>query len=244
MGSRIRDFQRMDARKNLNSADRNIMEQYQEAQNKLNQDQYNFLDSQGSDLKNQYLNADTHYATEVSPYLETPKISEIAKGKVTNPKNITSIFQKPEPEVEKIVEDMGPDAAHKILYSEVGKLGGNPTADQLLNSYSGLGNKGLENYVTPTLSQQMAQLQRSTTKQKAMTHFGGAVAGYLLGSHFGIPAEAVGALFGSAALPKALSWLPKSVPSSQFEQNLRGFLSNSYRPAGYAGLQGYEAANQ
>lgn len=159
LGSAIRKLQGNDAKGTLSIADRNTLYGYQDAQDAVKGDIRSFLNSKDPNLANQYQAASTHWATNVAPYTETPKLAQIVKGDITNPTpaQIHSIFKSPEPEIQKVVSDMGTNANSKILYNQLGKSSYVQPED-LMKAYGRLNDQGLGSYVTPEIDQQFDSL--------------------------------------------------------------------------------------
>ncbi len=166
LGAEIRSF-----KGNISNLDRNTLQMYSKARNALKSDFEDALDSVHPELKNIYQSANADYVKNVVPYLENPKVSKIARGDVTNPRNIIDIFRNPEPETEKVVSDLGNDASNKIIYSELGKLGENPNPQQLLNSFNSLDKKGLESYVTPEIQSKFNLLNKTIQTKKSIMKY-------------------------------------------------------------------------
>lgn len=226
LGTAIRKLQASDAKQNLSVADRNTMQGYQAAQNALRSDINTFLTNQNPALANQYNLATANWAQNVTPYLENSKISQIAKGDITNPKNITNLFKNPEPELQQIVDDIGPQASNKILYSELGKTQANLTPEKLTNAFSQLDNKGLISYVTPDLLQQFDQLGSKIAARDLAQQGAGLMGGGIIGSYFGIPlAETIGAGLGLGATKLMQKYLTSK--ASQYLPTLRMQLMNN-----------------
>ncbi len=231
LGSSIRKLQTNDARGNLSVADRSKLQGYQDAQGGLRSDINSFLTSENPALADQYNAATANWAQNVTPYLDNSKLTQIAKGGITNPKNITSLFAKPEPEIQQIVDDIGPQAANKILYSQLGKRQANLTPESLANAFSKLDENGLGSYVTPSLQQQFEQLAKKTTMRDYAQRAGGLGVGAVLGGHTGLPyMETIGAGLGVMASPLAtkLGQFTPRIPVNT--QAISSLLAKLYKP--------------
>lgn len=239
LGSAIRKLQDTDSKGNLSVADRSTMQGYQDAQDALRNDMGSFLQQHdaltGDNLNDQYNNALGNWAENVAPYLDNPKITKIAKGAVTNPSAIASIFKNPEPDVQKIVSDMGPDAANKILYSELGKHQYHLTPEILQNAYNKLDNAGLNSYVTPSLAQQFDTLGKRIRDRDALQKGGGflagAGAGHLFGGALSPISELLGAGLGGVAIPRGMHLLQQMLPIEKIGKALSTAGRVGYRPA-------------
>lgn len=238
LGTAIRKLQTNDAKGNLSVADRNTLQGYQEAQDSLRDDMGSFLKQYdadtGDNLGEQYQNATQNWAENVVPYIDNPKITKIAKGDVTNPSAIANIFKNPEPDIQKIVSDMGSDANNKILYSELGKHQYHLTPEILQNAYSKLDNAGLSSYVTPSLSQQFDILsKRIRNKNLAEQGTGvltGAGIGHLFGGALSPVSETIGAGLGGVAIPKGMHLLQQMLPLEKIGKALSTAGRVGYRP--------------
>jgi hypothetical protein len=225
LGSSIRKLQASDVKGNLSVGDRSTMQGYQDAQGALKGDINNFLTTQDPMAANQYNAATANWAQNVTPYLENSKIAQIAKGDVTNPDSITTLFKSPEPELRQIVNDVGPSANNKILYAELGKTQANLTPEKLTTAYNSLDNKGLGSYVTPDLAQQFEQLSGKTSaRNMAQTAATG-----VLGAHFFGPFGAMAGAMGPTALRKLGQFVPNA--NLPLGNSLLGILKAGYTPA-------------
>jgi len=240
MGSEIRslssgDYQTKIAAQNM-----------QTAQNALRSDMQNHLSNldsinknsfgQPTSLAQQYNVASQNWAQNVAPYLENKNISAIATGDVTNPRNITNIFKNPEPEVQKVVDDMGPQANSKILYAELGKQLKNLTPEGLQSAISGLENKGLSSYVTPEVSQQSQILAGKIAKRNLAQQASGFALGGAVGNAAGLPmGELIGAGIGTLGSPMAMQAIQNYMPIRQLAEALTSTAKNA-APVARAGI--------
>jgi hypothetical protein len=195
LGTAIRGIQNTQLKGNGSVADNLTMQGYQEAQSALKGDMNSFLGKVDPQAAQQYSNASQNWAQNVTPYLANPKLAQIAKGDITNPRTVAGLFQNPEPEMQQVVEDIGPQANNKILYSELGKTQANLTPESLMSAFNSLDKKGLSSYVTPSLADQFQALAaKSSAKNSTQNLLGAAI-----GSHFGgVP----GAVAGAYIAPK------------------------------------------
>jgi len=125
------------------------------ARSALMSDIRNQLNEIHPEVSKAYTEATNNWRENVVPYIEHPQISKIATGKVTNPRNVTTIFKNPEEDVKKIVSDLGEDAKNKILYAELGKIQPGTPPEKLQKAAEKLDQKGLESYITPSLDRQL-----------------------------------------------------------------------------------------
>lgn len=244
LGSAARDLQAKDSAKNLSVADKSKMQGYLDAREAINGDINNFLSSKNPALAQQYQSATQNWLDNVVPYLENSKISKIAKGDVTNPRNITNIFSNPEPEIQKIVEDMGPNAANKILYAELGKTQGSLTPEKLLNSFNDLEKKGLGSYVTPSLAEQFDTLTgRIKNRDSAQKAAGALLGASLLHPMGSTVAATLGGLGGMAASPAVMKFLQSRLPLNQLSTLLANSAKTAYPPVSKAVIANQVPAN-
>ncbi len=219
LGAEIGSMNYANAKGALDQAGKNTLQTYQKARGALLGDINSYLGSQGLDAVSAYRAATNNWQQNVAPYLADSNLAQIAKGEITNPtySQINSIFKSPEPEINKVVSDIGQSANNKILYNELGKTQANLTPEKLSGVYSQLDRKGLSSYVTPNLAQQFDQLASKTTARNAVRTGTGA----LLGAHFGGP---IGAAIGATA-PSLLSGVVAR--GAQFLPSLRMQLLNN-----------------
>lgn len=144
---------------------RDIGNRFLDARDRLLRDMNNHLnkiDSTGN-LVNEYNSARNYHKFHVIPYEENSAIRKIAKGNIINPRNITTIFKNPEENVSKVVGDLGEPAREKIVYHELRKTAGqNPDAIKTVKAYEGLEKKGLNDYVSPKLDEQINNLRKKS----------------------------------------------------------------------------------
>jgi hypothetical protein len=222
LGSSIRDLQATESKSGLTAADRSTLQGYQKAQQALKTDINQFLYSKSPDLANQYQSATQNWAQNVVPYLDNRGIAGIAKGDITNPRDITNIFKSPEPNVQKIVDDLPDDAKNKVLYSILGKTNATKSPQNLVNAFNKLDEQGLSSYVTPDLASQISQLSSAIGKRTNLDRLIGVGAGALLGHGLGIApmaAELAGAAGGALFGPQLLSKIP-SIGGNEFISTL------------------------
>lgn len=232
LGSEIRKLQKIDASGNLSIADRNIKQGYEEAHDAVLADIYGFLSRQGDDSAAKYKTATQNWLENVVPYYENSTIAKMAKGRITNPKNIITTFKNPEPHVEKVLQDLGMDANNKILYAELGKLNSNLNAQNLNKAIADLDKEGLGSYATPKLINEAKilnkRIKNSSFADKAIGATAVTAAAFGLG-HSGFD-SLVGAVGGLLAYPKIMGG-GSSAEAKQIEEFVSKFVQNLYRPA-------------
>lgn len=225
----------------------------------INDDMFNFLNKadKTGNLTKDFQNAIDYHRKEVIPYRANKTISQISKGKITNPKNISTVFKYPEGEPEeseavqnyektlKVANDLGQSGKNKILFNEIAGLGKNP--QKMVEAFEprgALDKKGFNEYIAPELRERIKNLGAKVSRQK----LAGLGAGVVAGKFTGIPiaGEAVGGIIGRALLPKLLKGLPRTVvkgisrPSTQIgARNLQLLLRSllASRSAQQRGMQ-------
>lgn len=116
------------------------------------------------------------YRKNVVPFLSNKKLRDIVRGGKTVVKNIHSIFDTPSDifnkktgkveigAINKIAQDLSPEARHKILYSAIG---GHPSdANTLLKRMAKVENKGFGEYLTPELKEDINALNKKVYNTK------------------------------------------------------------------------------
>ena len=145
------------------------------AQDRLLNDMHSHLNKidPSKQLSTEYDAARNLHALDVVPYKDSKPIREIVKGKVQNPRNLTTIFKNPESNTLKVVKDIGSEAKDQIVYNELrATTGKNPTAQKVLNAFSGLEKKGLGSYISPKLKQQMEGLKQTAAQEEFSKQIG------------------------------------------------------------------------
>jgi len=172
LGYEIRDLTKKNAKGMLDLKDKSTMKDFKYARKAVTGDMSNFLNKQDptGGLSDAYKGATQNWKENVAPYTENPKIAQIATGRIQSPGSIANLFSKPEPATEKIIDELGPDAKHEILFDELSKIRPNVTAERLQKAYEKLDPRRLDMYKTSSLDDQMSQLSKSmkeyTEKQR------------------------------------------------------------------------------
>lgn len=200
----------------------------------INDDMFSFLNKadKTGNLSNDFQDAIDYHRKEVIPYRVNKTISQISKGKITNPKNISNTFKFPEGAPEeseeaqnyektlKVANDLGQSGKNKILFNEIAGLEKKP--QKMVDAFEprgALDKKGFNEYITPELRGRIKNLGTKVSRQK----LAGIGAGVIAGKFTGLPiaGEALGGVVGRALLPKLLKGLPRtaikgiSQPSTQ-----------------------------
>lgn len=218
LGTAIRKLQRKDAKDNLSIFESNVKGNYKDARKNIQADINNYLANKNPELATQYNEATQNWLENVTPYLSKPKISQIAKGRTINPGILKNLFKNPEPEIQKVVSDIGESANKNILYDQLGRIN-NLTPEKLSNAINNLGGSGLESYITPTIENQFGRLGDTIKNKQLGKLLGGAALGLGAGHlvPFGPIADITGALIGGAlgATPLTSNVLRKVLPESK-----------------------------
>lgn len=227
LGTYVRKYQLQDSKGNLDANSRNVMENYQNAQNSLSGDINSYLNTQQPGLGDQYNAATSYYASNVAPYLDNNTMASIAKGDTTYPKNIVSLFAKPNSSTQKIVQDLGPQANNQILYSLLGSPQNSASPENVINSFNNLDQKGLSSYMTPQIQQMRDTLASRIAYKNTALHAGGMAAGLLAARPLGgAGAEIVGGLMGNSILPPIIKGIQNVLPINAIGQGISSLSSN------------------
>lgn len=128
---------------------------------------FDTMDPTGN-LAKRYEFARNFHREEVVPY-HNKRLIDISKGRIRNPRNLTTTFKNPEEDVRKVVDDLGPEFKNRILYHDLRKtVGINPTDEKLADAYEKLTGKGLEEYKAPQLDAQINTLKENAAKKSAV----------------------------------------------------------------------------
>ena len=106
----------------------------------LKNDMQNYLKARTPGLAQDYKDAATFHKKEVVPYHDK-RMRDMATGKVTDPRNVTTLFKNPEKDVRKVVGDLGQKGTDQILYNELYER--NPTPEKILDNYAKLDERGI-----------------------------------------------------------------------------------------------------
>lgn len=248
LGSEIRNYQNMYAKGTLSTADRINMQNYQRAQNAVLDDTNNYLNAQQPGLGDKYQEANAYYATNVAPYMSHPTLSKIATGEVDYPKNINTIFAKPTPQIQKVVQDIGPQANNKILYNQLATPQNSSTPEKLQNALQNLDKTGLGSYVTPETQSFIDGLKNKLTNKNVALHIGGIIAGGLATHPFSetVPGlgEIIGGMVGNKILPPLVRGAQNYLPIKPVAGAISGTYQNLYPPLSRALMANSLGGNQ
>lgn len=190
--------------KDKTDANKKEMKMLRSARNTLKTDMDKFLtktDESGA-LKQQYDRATKSFRENVVPYLTDKRIGDIVTGKVTYPKSLSNIFAFPggkkegTEHLDKIMEDLGDPLKDRIIYDELNKAEKKPSGQAVIDLYKNLGFKGLRDYITPSLRDQMGSLTKTTEQSGMFKRGAGALAGLGLLHPLGMSSSVIGGLLG------------------------------------------------
>lgn len=230
LGAEIGSLSYQNAKGMLDAQGKNQLQALRGSRSAILSDINNYLGNQGLDAVSAYRSATNNWQQNVTPYLADSNLAQIAKGEITNPtySQINSIFKNPEPEINKVVGDIGAPASNKILFNKIGKTQANLTPEKLTNAFNQLDNDGLSSYVSPTVAQQFDQLVNKTNARNAARTAGGA----LVGAHFGGPLGAAAGAVATPVLSSLVSRGARYLPSLRMQLlgNIAPGASLAYRP--------------
>jgi len=224
LGSEIRILQKKDSIGGLDSSGRSDLNNYIGAKSSLDSDMNNYLSSIDPSIAQQYQAANLNWRQNVAPYTARPKIAQMAKGTPENIGNISTAFKNPSPNVQQIISHLPQQTQNQILYSELGKYTPSKSAQNLVNSFNQLDQKGLSSYITPELESSMSALQSKINAAKGLQYAGGFGLGGALGHALGMGPEGI-SLAGagmSYAIPKLMNFLPSTQKSPLLGNVARG----------------------
>lgn len=220
LGFEVRKLERQPVKSISDTRD---MQNWRNARNNLQQDVNTFLNASDKtgDLSKMYNDATEHYRNNVVPYLSNSGIAKIAKGQVTNPKNITTLFKSPSEDVAQVAEDLGDEGKKKILYAELGKKT-KMTPESLTNEISKLEPKGLSSYMTRTLQNQIDKLPSRIATKTALQRGAGLAAGLALAPKaLGVAPEIFAGGAGVALTPAIMRALQRTLPISAVSKGVQ-----------------------
>lgn len=213
------------------------------ARNTIRSDITNYLsnDANDSDAATQYLKGSELFQNNVVPYRVDNTLKNIALGKETNPKNLHNIFEYPTDVVNreneitmgpinKVMADLSPDAAMRILYSKIGGHSYNKTPENVISNLENARQKGFSSYFSPDIDQMLNGLKNRITTRNAVDTGIGA----LLGHSGLIPGgEIAGGAIGYLT-PKLMNALTKYLPSITKDSKVVNALSPYVKPTARA----------
>ncbi len=219
-------------------ADKQELKRYGKVRDQIKGQINTFLERKDPELAAKYKAASDYHRENIAPYTENNKIKEIAKGKIKNPDNLLDIFKNPEPRTSKVIEDLGHDAKHRILYAHLGKENTKLSPDRLMSEISKLDEKGLSSYLTPDLIKHFETLNSRLNYRNRAQNIAGGLLGYKASQMMGMPPgmEALTAIGSGFASPAAAKTLQGLMPNEKIQQVISDLLSKSYYPAGREGL--------
>jgi hypothetical protein len=212
LGSSIRDLQKTRSKSGLTSADSSVLQGNIAAKTALNSDMNNFLGNSNQNLSDQYQQANKYFINNVVPYRESPQLSQIANGTLTNPKNIGNLFKSPSDNTLKVIDDLGDSGRNKVLYSQLGNIN---KPEKLLDALQKLPNKGFSSYITPQVSQGIEPLANRIMARNLAQRVSGGALGAALAHASGsgmLGMDVLGATLGGLANPTVMGAISKALP--------------------------------
>lgn len=200
------------------------------ARNALKSDMDTYLSAQSPDLANQYRKAAQSFQQNVVPYRTDPEIYSIATGDTTNvpPSALGNIFKAPDTDMQKVINDLPSGTMDKVLYTQLGKdtPANNPFA--FARAYGRLNEKGLGDYISPELQQNLDSLQnRIKWRSLAQSGAGGLLAAAKGGAHGASGAVGMG-MAGAAIASPLMNYLGRRLPLDQIGNAVSSASSASY----------------
>lgn len=189
MGSRIGELKKLSYQGKIDRAGTDELEGLVDSRNKLLRDQDKFMEAQDPYNKAQYDLFRSKWRNNVTPYDESPILSQIVRKGTQEgitPGEIKSIFAYPSANVKKIAQDIGPSGRNNILYNELqngSKLGPIDLSDALKNSKQ----FGFQQYVDPQMEMLAQRLPRQYKTAEALKTVSKGTAGGIVGGIFGHP---------------------------------------------------------
>lgn len=230
LGTVVRRLKAEGKRNGLGTAGHNALIGFGRAQDAIQKDIHSFLSSsENPNLSNKYYEATENWKNNVVPYIENPGIREIAKGDIENPGTIMSIFERPEKNTLRVIEDMGPSASNKIIYSEIGKIRKNFTPESLVNAMDRLEAKGLGAYLSEDLISKIADMHQKINARNLAQRGAGMLGGAILGGGF-TPVGAGLAAAGAAINPAIIAKIGKIPGAEAAAEFLQKALKKGYSP--------------
>jgi len=225
--------------KNLDDASRRRLNLYKKMQSATKEDIHSYLEKANPDVKKDYLQTTKDYEREMVPYFYKKNLSKIGEGDIKNPgvNKIINIFKDPEEDINKVVEHMPPDFKNKIVHLGIGKENYNVDSEGLKNALNTFTKRGLSEYLTPELKENVNALNKIQNKEelrKGVQSLVGGGLGYLLGNLTHRPLiELGGAATGAHYSPKIMN----AIQNTNLFNKTGKLLSKSYRPLGQIGIE-------
>lgn len=219
LGAEQSAWQDYGSKNGLKPTERTQMDNLGTARRAVRQDIGNYLSANHPDLSgdpdqpNSYQNASDFYLHNVVPYTQNSQINGMAKGDITNPRNISTIFKNPEPSVSKVVQDLGPQTQNQILYSSLGKIQPGAKPEKVLTALQGLDNQGMGSYVSPQIQAQKEALANSIGYRNSAQVVGSMGAGGILSHKVGggAIADVISGALSGGILPYAMRTVARGV---------------------------------
>ncbi len=219
-----------------------------DAQGNITGDIGTYLNNISPNLADQYKNAADYFYQNYTPYLNTPKISDIVSGNITNmqPSSLGNLFKAPGDSMNTILSQLPSSTFDNLLYTKLGQTVPSKSAQGLVNKYQDLDQQGLGSYISPGLQSDIGALNNRIKYRNALQAGVGTVAGAVGGSHLGPLGTVLGASFGgalgfgaSAIANPFINYIGKRLPNTDLSEAAQSGLRGTY-----SGLRQAILANQ
>jgi hypothetical protein len=168
LGSEIGYLRRQKENLNLDASGKNKLANYVSARKTLQEDMRAQLEDLDPKFKEQYDHATEQWEKNVIPYHTDKDLRGIAEGKIKNPTTgqITSIFQNPEDNINKVVGDLPQEAKDRIVHIGMGKTRAENTPADMIKGQRALEAKGMTSYVNPHFEQAFDNIKSNLQMEK------------------------------------------------------------------------------
>lgn len=152
----------------LDAEGKNRLNNYVQAQNAVQQDIGNQLQSISPELRQNYDVAREDWRKNVIPYHTDKDLRQIAEGRIKNPEagQIVNIFKNPEENINKVTGDLDPLAKDRITHIALGKVKEDLKPEELLNARKSLDLNGMSSYINPEHEQGFRNLRSNLQMEK------------------------------------------------------------------------------
>ena len=136
----------------------------------LEREMNNIIKEEAPHLENALGEANNYWRNNVSNWYGDKSLFRIAKGRETNPSSATlaGIFKNPEPEMLRVVQEMGEPGQRAILLHGIGKAKGNYSPELLENILPALEERGLLSHITPEFRSHIGELKSHIQGEKSL----------------------------------------------------------------------------
>lgn len=189
LGSRIGKLRRDAYVGKSDKSSENELGELVKSRDNLLRDQDKFMQSQDPYNKAQYDLFRSKWRNNVTPYDDSPVLSEIVRKGTQEgitPGEIKNVFAYPSAQAKKIAQDIGPSGRNNILYNELqseSRLAPLDLADALKKAKQ----FGFQQYIDPKMEMLAQQLPSQYKTAEALKTIGKGTAGGVVGGIFGHP---------------------------------------------------------